>query len=114
MAAAFEIKRAKNKQFYFNLKAANGEIILTSETYKSRTGAKNGIASVRKNGPDGLMYNMKMDRRGQYYFLLTAPNHKVIGKSESYTTAASMEKGIKAVMKNAKSAKLHDLTVDDR
>ena len=48
MAAAYEIKRAKNKQFYFNLKAANGEIVLTSEMYKSRTGAANGIDSVRK------------------------------------------------------------------
>ena len=54
MAAAYEIKRAKNKQFYFNLKATNGEVILTSETYKSRTGVNNGIASVRKNGPDCL------------------------------------------------------------
>ena len=53
---------------------------------------------------------MKMDRRGQYYFLLIAANHKVIGKSESYTSAASMEKGIKAVMKNERSAAAHDLT----
>ena len=110
MAASYEIKRAKNKQFYFNLKATNGEIILTSEMYKSRTGANNGIASVTKNGPNCLMYDMKMDKRGQYYFLLKAANNKVIGKSESYTSAASMEKGIMAVMKNAASAAVHDQT----
>ena len=62
MAAAFEIKLAKNKEFYFNLKAANGEVILTSETYKTRAGAKNGITSVTKNGPDCLQYDMKMDK----------------------------------------------------
>ena len=92
MAASFEIKRAKNKQFYFNLKAANGEVVLTSHTYTSRAGVMNGIASVRKNGPDCLMYDMKMDRRGQYYFLLKAANHKVIGKSESYTRAGDGER----------------------
>ena len=91
MAAAYEIKHARNKRFFFNLKATNGEIILTSEMYKSRTGARNGIKSVQKNGPDCLRYDMKMDNRGQYYFLLKAPNHQVVGKSESYTTAASMD-----------------------
>ena len=110
MAAAYEIKRAKNKEFYFNLKATNGEIILTSETYKSRTGARNGIKSIQKNGPDCLRYDMKMDKRGQYYFLLKAPNNKIIGKSESYTKATSMEKGIKSVMKSSASAAVHDLT----
>ena len=110
MAASFEIKQAKNKQFYFNLKAANGEVILTSETYKTRGGAKNGIESVKTNGPDCLNYEMKMDKRKQYYFLLKSANHKVIGRSESYTRIASMEKGIQAVMKNAAKAKVHDLT----
>ena len=110
MAAAFEIKRAKNKEFYFNLKAVNGEVILTSETYKTRAGAKNGIKSVKKNGPDCLMYDMKMDKRGQYYVLLKGANHKVIGKSEAYTTAAKMAKGIESVKKNAESAAVKDLT----
>ena len=110
MAAKYEIKRARNKQFYFNLKAPNGEIILTSETYKTRRGVKNGIQSVSKHGPNCLQYDMKMDRRKQYYFLLKSANHKIIGKSESYTRAAKMEKGIQAVMKYASKAKVHDLT----
>jgi uncharacterized protein YegP (UPF0339 family) len=109
MPTSFEIKRAKNKQFYFNLKAANGEIILTSEMYKSRSGAKNGIESVRKNGPDCLMYDMKMDKRRQYYFVLKAANHQVIGMSESYKKIVSMERGIESVMKNARSAAIRDL-----
>lgn len=36
MAGKFEIKRASDGQFYFNLKARNGEIILTSERYTPR------------------------------------------------------------------------------
>lgn len=38
--------------FYFVLKAGNGEIIATSETYKSKDACKNGIESVKKNAPD--------------------------------------------------------------
>src|SRR5262245_60005223 len=51
MAGKFEIKKAKNGQFYFNLKASNGEIILTSEQYKAKASAKNGIDSVKSNSP---------------------------------------------------------------
>ena len=110
MAAKYEIKRAKNKEFYFNLKAPNGEIVLTSETYKRRGGAKNGIESVRTHGPDCLQYNMKMDKRKQYYFLLKSSNHRIIGRSESYTRAANMEKGIQIVMKHSATARMVDLT----
>ena len=49
MSAHFEIKRAKDGQFMFNLKAGNGEVILTSELYKVKRSALNGIASVQKN-----------------------------------------------------------------
>ena len=38
--------------FHFELKAGNGEIIATSETYKSKDACKNGIESVKKNAPD--------------------------------------------------------------
>ena len=35
MPGKFVLKTAKDGQFYFNLKATNGETILTSEMYKS-------------------------------------------------------------------------------
>ncbi|WP_395828736.1 YegP family protein [Elstera sp.] len=47
----YERLTAKNGEFYFNLKAGNGQIIGTSETYKSTQGRDNGIESVQKNGP---------------------------------------------------------------
>jgi uncharacterized protein YegP (UPF0339 family) len=48
-SARFVIKKNKKHQFYFVLKAANGEIIATSEAYEAKASAKNGIESVRKN-----------------------------------------------------------------
>ncbi|MEM8344664.1 DUF1508 domain-containing protein, partial [Morganella morganii] len=47
MAAKFHLKKAKDGQFHFNLHAANGEIILTSELYKAKDSALGGIESVR-------------------------------------------------------------------
>lgn len=47
----YERKTAKNGQPMFNLKAANHEIIGTSETYSSETARDAGIASVKTNAP---------------------------------------------------------------
>ena len=49
MPAKFEIKLAKNNEYFFHLQAANGEIILVSEMYKTKASAKKGICSVQKN-----------------------------------------------------------------
>lgn len=49
---AFESKEAKNGQYYFVLKATNGQVIGQSEQYKTEAASKNGIESVKKNAPD--------------------------------------------------------------
>lgn len=49
MSGIFELKQAKSGDFHFNLKAGNGQVIASSEMYKSKAAALNGIESVRKN-----------------------------------------------------------------
>jgi len=49
MSGKFELKKAKDGQFHFNLLATNGQVILSSEMYKAKDSALNGIESVRKN-----------------------------------------------------------------
>ncbi|MGF1693924.1 YegP family protein [Photobacterium kagoshimensis] len=43
----YELKQARSQQFYFVLKAGNGEVILTSEMYTTKAAALSGIASVQ-------------------------------------------------------------------
>jgi uncharacterized protein YegP (UPF0339 family) len=47
----FEWYKDKAGKFRFRLKAANGEVIATSEAYSSKEGCVNGIESVKKNAP---------------------------------------------------------------
>lgn len=110
MPAKFEIKKAKNGQFYFNLKAANHEIILTSEMYTTKASAKKGVASVQKNAAEPRRYDRRVNKDGKDYFVLKAANHQVIGRSEAYNTKAAMENGISSVSRNAGSAAVADLT----
>lgn len=108
MAGKFEIFTDKAGEYRFRLKASNGQIILASEGYKQKTGAKNGIESVRKNAPDDARYDRKETKAGQHMFNLKAANSQVIGTSESYTTAAARENGIASVKKNAPDAKVDE------
>ena len=41
------IKKSKNSQYYFLVKARNGKVLVTSETYKTRGGARKGIRALR-------------------------------------------------------------------
>ncbi len=108
MPGKFEINEAKDGQFYFHLKAGNGEIILASEMYKAKASALNGIESVRKNAPLDERYEKKTSAKGQPYFALKAGNHEVIGNSEMYQSDASRDGGIESVKKNAPGAEVVD------
>jgi len=110
MPPKFELKKAKGNQFMFCLKAPNGEVILSSELYTTKTGAKNGIGSVCRNVALAVRFERKTARNGKSFFVLKAANHQVIGKSEMYDSKAAMENGIKSVMKNAGAAKVDELS----
>ncbi len=96
----YVIKQGKNDQFYFNLKADNGQVILASEGYSTKTACLNGIESVKKNSPLDERYEIKTSTNDKHYFNLKAANSQVIGKSEMYESESGMKKGIESVKKN--------------
>ena len=103
MAGKYDLKKSPSGKYMFNLKAANGQIILTSELYESKKAAENGIASVKKNASNDSRFERKESKKGQPYFVLNAANGQTIGKSEMYSSSSSMENGIASVNKNADS-----------
>lgn len=108
MAGKFEIKTGKNGKVHFNLKASNGQVILSSEKYETRKAAEGGIASVKKNAGNDARFERKTAKDGSSYFVLKASNGEPIGKSEMYKTKRSMESGIQSVGKNAPDAPIAD------
>ncbi len=114
MASKFEINLAKDGQFYFNLKAGNGEIILTSEMYKAKASCTNGIESVRKNSQDLGKFETREAKDGRGYFVLKATNGQEIGRSQYYKSDSGLKNGIASVSKNAPDAELVDLTAEKR
>ena len=118
----FVIKQAKNGVM-FNLKAGNGEIILTSEVYNTKRSCLKGIASVVKNAPvapvedqtvEGYAkekcpkFEVYTDKAGEFRFRLKATNGQIIGVGESYPAKASCLNGIESIKKNAAEGKIED------
>lgn len=118
----FVIKDTKNG-VKFDLKAGNGEIILTSEVYSTLRGCKNGIASVGKNAPAAALedqtvegrkkekcpkFEVYTDKAGEFRFRLKATNGQIIGVGEGYKKKESCLNGIESIRKNAADAKLED------
>ena len=116
----FVLSAAKSG-FKFNLVASNGEVIATSQVYKTKATAKNGIASVVANAPVAKLENQTekgfkaetnpkfevyKDKKGEFRFRLKAKNGQIIATGEGYTKADACLKGIASVQKNAKDAKI--------
>jgi uncharacterized protein YegP (UPF0339 family) len=110
MTGKFELKKSTDGKFIFNLKAGNGEVILSSETYNSKQSAQTGIEAVKQYTPLESHYERKTSTRGERYFILKAPNREIIGTSEMYSSSQAMENGIKAVKETAPTASISDLT----
>jgi uncharacterized protein YegP (UPF0339 family) len=106
MAGKFELNTSSNGKFFFNLKASNGQTILSSEMYESKSAAENGIESVKKNAPDDARYDRRTASNGDPYFVLKASNGQEIGRSEMYKSTAAMENGIESVKKNGPDAEI--------
>jgi uncharacterized protein len=100
----FVTKTGTNGEFYFSLKAGNGQVILTSEGYTTIAAMQNGIDSVKKNATDESKYEKLISSNGKLYFNLKAGNGQVIGKSQLYESDASRDTGIASVKSNAPDA----------
>ena len=103
----------------FDLLAANGQQIASSEVYDTKAACAKGIASVRKLAPGAKLedqtvagystltnpkFEIYLDKTGAYRFRLKARNGKIIAVSESYRAKASCENGVESVRKNAPEA----------
>jgi uncharacterized protein YegP (UPF0339 family) len=97
-AIRFETFKGLDGRFYFHLKARNGQIILQSQAYATRTAANAGVASVKTNGANPARFEIREARDGKSYFVLKAANAQIIGMGEMYASVQGAQGGIAAVV----------------
>lgn len=115
----FDIKQATNGDWYFNLRAANGEIIGTSELYVSKSNAERGARTVRalvrivRSGsvaaPRRETFELFKGEDGKTYFHLRAGNGEIMLGSQGYTATSSARGGIASVLVNGASASSYEV-----
>lgn len=106
----FEIYQSeKSGEYYFRLKATNGQIILGSQGYKQKATCQNGVESVKKNAGDAERFEKKESANGKFFFNLKSTNGQVVGKSQMYESEKSRDNGIESVMKNAPGASVKEV-----
>lgn len=114
----FVVKETKTG-IKFDLKATNGQVIASSEVYKSKASCLKGINSVAINAPianleDQTVEDFKVeknpkfeifkDKAGEFRFRLKAKNGEIIAVSEGYKSMDNCKNGIESVRKNAVDA----------
>ncbi len=117
MQAKFEIKIAQNGEYMFNLYAANGRVIATSETYTTLQNCKKGAESVKINANVHIedltadagalscpKYELYLDKEEKFRFRLRASNGEIICASQGYTAKQSALDGIASIGENAPKA----------
>jgi uncharacterized protein YegP (UPF0339 family) len=110
MAGKFECYKDKAGEFRFRLKAGNGETILASEGYTSKSSCTDGIESVKKNCLDENCFEKKTTDGGKFRFNLKSTNGQVIGTSQNYDSESGRDNGIASVGRSAPDASIDDQT----
>ena len=105
--ATFQISRTSG-QYWYHLRADNGEIVQSGEGYTSKASCEKGIQSVKANCQPQRFESFF--NAGQYGFNHIAANGETIGRSEKYTTAQSRDHGLQVVMREAPEAQVQDLS----
>ena len=104
----FELKQSGDK-YHFVLKAGNGQVILSSQMYASKSGAMNGIESVKKNCGDDNCFETKTAKNGKLHFNIKSTNGQIIGSSQMYAGESGVSNGIESVKNNAPGAEVKEV-----
>jgi uncharacterized protein YegP (UPF0339 family) len=83
--------------FHFNLFAANGQVVLSSQAYSSEAAAWNGAFAVQDAAQVATNFAIKTSTDNRFYFTLTADNGQTVGVSQMYTTKESAQAGVTSV-----------------
>jgi hypothetical protein len=95
--AKFETLKGDDGLYYFQLRAENGRIVLTSDSYASKSGAAKGTKSAQQTGLDATSFDLVKGDGEQYAFRILATNKNVLARSEMYASKSNAIAGATSV-----------------
>lgn len=105
----FEVFTGSNKELYFRLVDNSGKIILSSEGYKQKDSALNGIESVKKNLPLPTGIEMKESTNGKHFFNIKSTNGQVVSTSTMFDSVELRDKWLMEMKKEIPMMKVIEI-----
>lgn len=96
-----------DESYFFELRASNGEKLLSSEEYTSYVGALKGIQTHKLN----ILHNnfrITLSKKGDYIFKLLSGKNSLLCTGENYPTKARCESAIESVKRFAETATIDE------
>lgn len=98
--------------FVYDLKASNGQILVSSEVYASKESVLSAIEAVKKNVEVGEI-KVFDDKNGKHQFKLTAKNHRVLVVSANYDDSSSAQRAAESFKKFAVTADIVEIDASE-
>ncbi|MHC8949412.1 YegP family protein [Sphingobacterium hungaricum] len=106
----FIILNGANNDFQFFLRSKNGKIILTSESFPTKSDCLDAVKQVQINSNLKQNFESATNSIGYHYFNINDSNGKRLCYSGFYVSAGVRDRGIGFIIDNAKSATIEDQT----
>ncbi len=97
--------------YFFELRASNGEKLLSSEEYTSYQGAVRGIETHKQNILKGN-FKITLSKKGDYIVKLLSGSGQLLCTGENYANKARCESAIKSIKRFARTAIVDDNVQD--
>ncbi len=97
----------KEEAYFFELRASNGELLLSSEEYTSHSGAVSGIETHKANIEKGN-FKITLSKKGDYIFKLLNGKHTLLCTGANYPTEQRAESAVESTKRFAKTAVLQE------
>jgi uncharacterized protein YegP (UPF0339 family) len=92
-----EIRKEGDNTYRFFVKTGDGNALLNSVPFTSKEDVNNTIKQLPPLMKKQAVFERKTDHNGRFLFTLKNTSGSIIGTSQSYTSEAGMENGIKNV-----------------
>ena len=101
----------EDEMYFFELRASNGEKLLSSEEYTSYNGVLKGIETHKANIEKGN-FRITLSKKGDYIFKLLSGKNTLLCTGANYPTKMRCESAVESTKRFAKTAVI-DETVQD-
>jgi len=110
MKLSFTIYQIADREYYFKLKTAAGELLLTGNRYPSIQACRNDIICVRLNAGRAGAYERRMTLNTCFEFVIRNLEGQMVARSQAYVSSHTRDKMMEIVKSLAREAAVNDLT----